>query len=150
MKVAEIMNRTPVTLRTSQTFGDAFQILMENRRLILPVVDEQGVYRGLFDSKDVWDILLPKAAQLSRRGLEDLSFVSSSLEDLKDRITENAGKPIERFLNREDAPPLFPDSPVIQAILMLDQYGEAIPVVDRRTRTLVGIVSAWDVLDALR
>ena len=150
MKVAEIMNREPVTVRDDQTFGEAFQKLCETRRLILPVVDEQGVYKGIFDLKDVWRILLPRAAHLDRGGLVDLSFANSSLETLKDHIAENAGASIGRCITADDTPPVFPDTPVIQAILMLDVHRETIAVVDRQTRKLVGVVSAWEVLDSLR
>lgn len=149
MKVGEIMNRAPVSVCTGQTFGDAFQVLMKTRHTVLPVVDADGVYRGIFDLKDIWGVLLPKAAQLNRKSLEDLSFVSSSLEKMKDQIAESAALPIGRFVNAEDAPPLYPDSPVIQAILLLDEHGEMIAVVDRQTRKLAGVVSAWQVLDAL-
>ncbi len=150
MKVGDIMNRAPVTVRTDQTFGDGFSVLIQSRQAVLPCVDPAGVYKGVFDLKDVWDILLPKAAQLSRKSLEDLSFVSSSLDKMKDQIGDAAAEPIARFLTAEDAPPLYPDSPVIQAILLFDEYGENIAVVERDTRKLVGVVSAWQVLDALR
>ena len=137
MKVEEIMNRTPVTVRFDQTFGDAFQTLAESRQTILPAVDADGTYRGLFDLKDIWKILLPKAAQLSRKSIEDLAFEAKAL-------------PVSQFLNKDDAPPLHPDSPVIQAVLFLDEYGETIAVVDRQTKKLVGVVSAWQLLDAIR
>lgn len=150
MKVEEIMNRTPVTVRFDQTFGDAFQTLAESRQTILPAVDADGTYRGLFDLKDIWKILLPKAAQLSRKSIEDLAFVSSSLEKMKDQIAEAKALPVSQFLNKDDAPPLHPDSPVIQAVLFLDEYGETIAVVDRQTKKLVGVVSAWQLLDAIR
>lgn len=150
MKVGEIMNRAPVTIRSGQTFGDAFQLLVETRHTILPVVDEDGVYRGIFDLKDIWDVLLPKAARLNRASLEDLSFASSSLDSMKEHLAESAALPIERFLSTRDTPPLFPDSPVIQAILALDTHGETIAVVDRQTRKLAGVIAPWQVLDALR
>jgi len=150
MKVGDIMNRAPVTVRTDQTFGDGFGVLVQSRQTVLPCVDATGVYRGVFDLKDVWDILLPKAAQLNRKSLEDLSFVSSSVDKMKDQIGDAAAEPISRFLTAEDIPPLHPDSPLIQAILLFDEYGENIAVVERETRKLAGVISAWQILDALR
>ena len=150
MKVAEIMNRAPVSVRSDSTFGSALQTLLESRVTTIPVVDAEGVYKGIFDLKDIWDILLPKAAQLSRKSIEDLSFVSSSIDKMKDQIAEAASLPIEQFLTSEDLPALHPESPLIQAVLLLDEYGETLAVVDRQTRKLVGTVSAWQLLDALR
>ena len=150
MKVVEIMNRAPVSVRSDSTFGSAFQMLLESRVTTIPVVDAEGVYKGIFDLKDIWDILLPKAAQLSRKSIEDLSFVSSSIDKMKDQIAEAASLPIAQFLTSEDLPALHPESPVIQAVLLFDEHGETLAVVDRQTRKLVGTIAAWQLLDALR
>lgn len=147
MKTGEIMNRTPVTVRIDQTFGEAFHKLVQSRSSNLPVVDAEGIYKGSFDLKDIWNILLPKAAQLDRKSLEDLSFVSTSLDKLKDQIAEASPRPVSEFVNAKDAPPLYEDSPVIQAILLLDECGETLAVIDRKTRKMVGTVFAWDILD---
>lgn len=150
MKIAEIMNREPVVVRMDQTFGEALRILMDSGHGFLPVVDGEGVYLGNFDLEDIWSVLLPKAARLNRNSLGDLSFVSSSLEKMKDQLAEAAQEPVERFVTRADAPPLSPDSPVIQGVLMLDEYRESLAVVDTQTHKLVGILGAKDVLNALR
>lgn len=149
MKTAEIMNRTPMTVRADQTFGEAFRVLVQARMTNLPAVDGAGVFRGNFDLKDVWNILLPKAAQLKRKSLEDLSFVSTSIEKLREMIDEAGPLPVSQFLNADDAPPLHPESPVAQAMLLLDEHGETLAVVDRESRKLVGSVSPWDVLDQI-
>lgn len=150
MKVAEIMNRAPVSVRNDQTFGSAFQTLLKSRVTTIPVVDADGVYKGIFDLKDIWRILLPKAAQLNRKSLEDLSFVSSSLGKMKDQIAEAAALPIGQFVTSEDLPSLHPESSIMQAVLLFDEHGEALAVVDRQTRKLVGTIAAWQLLDALR
>ena len=150
MKAGDIMNSAPVTVRTDQSFGEAFRILIESRQATLPCVDGAGIYRGLIDLKDVWDVLLPKAAQLSRKSIEDLSFVSGSVERMKERLAEAAGLPVTQFLTAEDAPPLHPDSPAMQAVLLFDEYGETIAVVERGSGKLAGVLSPWHVLDALR
>jgi len=150
MKIGEIMNRAPVTVRLDQTFGDAFRILVETGHKFLPVVDAGGIYRGNFDLTDVWGVLLPKAVRLNRKAIENLAFVSSSLEKMKDQIAEEANEPVEKYVTRNDSPPLSPDNPVIQGILMLDECRETLAVVDPHTHQLVGILSATDVLSALR
>ncbi len=150
MKVAEIMNRAPLSLRDDETFGSAFERLRDAQVTTIPVVDADGVYEGIFDLKDIWRLLLPRAAHLNRNSIEDLSFVSSSLDRMKDEISEAAPLPIRQFLTADDLPVVYADSPVQQAILLIDKYGETVAVVDRQTRKLVGTVSAWQILDALR
>lgn len=150
MKIGEIMNRAPVSVRMDQTFGEAFRVLVETGHKFLPVVDAEGVYHGNFDLKDVWGVLLPKAARLDRKSIENLAFVPSSLEKMKDKLADAAEDLVEKYVTRSDAPPLAPESPVIQGILMLDECGETLAVVDANTHKLVGILSATDVLNALR
>lgn len=150
MKVGEIMNANPVTVRIDQTFAEGFAILLRTHHAMLPVVDSEGIYRGIFDVRDVWQVLLPKAAKLSRKSLEDLSFAHSSPEKMREQIAEAAALPISRFVTKEDLPALTPDCTVIQAVLMLDEYGETMAVVDKATRKLVGVLAPWQVLDILR
>lgn len=150
MKIGEIMNRTPVSVRMDQTFGEAFRVLVETGHTLLPVVDSEGVYRGNFDLADVWSVLLPKAVHLNRKSIENLAFIPSSLEKMKEQIAEEAGEPLEKYVTRSDSPPLSPESPVIQGILMLDECGGTLAVVDPQSHRLVGILSATDVLTALR
>jgi hypothetical protein len=54
---------------------------------------------------------------------------------------------VSEFVNGDDSPPLYSDSPVMQAILLLDECGETLAVIDRKTRKMVGTVFAWDILD---
>jgi CBS domain-containing protein len=150
MKVADLMNPAPVSVPVDATFGAAFQLLRDSRATSLPAVDAAGIYRGIFDLKDVWDVLLPKAAQLHRKSIENLAFVSTSVEKMKEQLALAASRPVTDFLTAEDAPPLHPDSPLLQAILLFDQYGETIAVVDRGTKKLVGSIASWQILDALR
>lgn len=150
MKIGDIMHRAPVTVRMDQTFAEAFRLLAERHFTILPVVDAQGVHKGNFELRDVWDVLLPKAVKLDRKAIEDLSFVSSSVDKLKDLLADRGGEPVSNFVNGSDSPAIHPDSPLLQAILLLEEFGQSLVVVDRGTHKVVGVVSAWEVLDSLR
>lgn len=150
MKIGDIMNRAPVTVRIDQTFAEAYAVMLDRRFTSLPVVDAKGAYLGNFDLRDVWNVLLPKATQLSRKAIEDLSFVSGSVERYKDRLAEVSGESVAKFVNKTDQPAVHPDTPVTQAMLQLDAVNEAIAVVDRTTHHVVGVVSAWEILHALR
>lgn len=150
MKIAEIMNRAPICVRLDQTFGDAFRILTESGHGFLPVVDADNTYHGNFELQDIWGVLLPKAARLSRSSLGDLSFLPDSLETMRERLREAADAPVSKFVTRADAPPVSPDTALIQGILLLDEHREALAVVDSKSHKLVGILGAKDVLNALR
>jgi CBS domain-containing protein len=150
MKIAEIMNREPICVRKGQTFGEAFRILTECGHGFLPVVDDDGVYCGNFELRDVWSAVLPKAVRLRRQSIEDLSFLPGSMESMQDRLAGAADAPVMEYVTRADAPPIAPETPLIQGILMLDEFREALAVVDPKTKKLVWIFGAKDVLKALR
>ncbi|MCB2155677.1 IMP dehydrogenase [bacterium] len=56
-KVDDVMERDPVTAAVGTTIGQAFDIMVDNRISILPVVDDAGVFHGLYSFKDVRRIL---------------------------------------------------------------------------------------------
>jgi len=149
MKAGEIMRRDPITVRMDQSFREAFGILVKNRASNLPIIDSEGVCKGNFTLRDVWEVLLPKAVQLDRKALEDLSFVSTSLDKLKDLVADAADRPASQFVNGHDAPAVYTDTPVMQAMLLFDEYNQTLAVLDRKTGKVAGTLSAWEILDPL-
>ena len=150
MNVSSIMNPNPTTLPMAETFGGALRMMREQRIRMLPVVDTEGVYRGTFDLADIWKMLLPKAVLLGMDSLKDLSFVSDAKELLREKLSDAEERPVSEFLDFTCSP-LHPDTPVKEAMLLFYQHeGGDIPVVERKTNRLVGILSPWEILDALR
>lgn len=149
MNVSSIMNPNPVTLPVTETFGGALRLMRERRVRVLPVVDANGVYKGTFDFHDIWKTLLPKAVLLGMDSLTDLSFVSDAQDILREKLNEADSRSVGEFL---DVPiePVHPETPVKEAMLLFYQHDGDIPVVDRKTRRLVGLVSPWEIIDALR
>ncbi|MBL8176576.1 MAG: CBS domain-containing protein [Bryobacterales bacterium] len=149
MNVSTIMNPNPVTLSVTETFGAALALMRDRRVRVLPVVDLQGVYQGTFDFHDVWKTLLPKAVLLGMDSLTDLSFVSDAKDILTEKLAEASTRSVGEFL---DVPiePIHPETPVKEAMLLFYQHDGDIPVVDRKTKRLVGIVSPWEIIDSLR
>ena len=149
MHVSDVMNPSPVTLPLSETFGGALHLIRERRLRVIPVIDDSGVYMGTFDLADVWKTLLPKAVLLGFSSLSDLSFVSDALDMLREKLVEADERPIEEFL---DCPveAIHPDTPLKEAVLLFYKHDVEIPVVERDTNRLVGLVSPWEILDSLR
>lgn len=86
MTIETIMKTEIVSLLTSDTFGSALRIMQERHIRSLPVVSAKGVYQGMVDLYDVWEVLLPKAATMESTFLRDLSFLSGSKERLQEMI----------------------------------------------------------------
>jgi CBS domain-containing protein len=150
MTVQEVMNTNPITASMTSNFGEAFRTLMDREVSSLPVVDADGVYRGMFDLHDIWALLLPKAALLAMDSLPDLSFMADSQKEMQQKLSQAANRPVSQFLDGVESPVVHPHTPVKEAILLLHRHGGILPVVDRKTRRLLGVVSAWDILEKLR
>ncbi|MEZ5400993.1 MAG: CBS domain-containing protein [Bryobacteraceae bacterium] len=143
------MNPNPVTVPVTETFAGAFAIMAAQRQPALPVVDEAGVYKGMFDFEDVWELLLPKAAVLGLESLTNLAFLNNASEKLREKLEEAGPRPIRHFLDAK-VQPVHPDTPVKEVILQFHRYNTSIPVVERGVGRLAGLISPWDLLDGLR
>lgn len=150
MTVQEVMSREPVTVALRETFAMAFATMMDGNLSNLPIVDEQGIYRGMFDFHDIWELLLPKAALLAMDSLPDLAFMADSKQQMSERLKEFGSRPMSDFLDDVESPAVHPDTPIKEAILLLHRHDGILPVVERKTRKLLGLVSAWDILVSLR
>lgn len=149
MNVEELMRREPATIGADGTFAEAYRRLVELRVRSLPVVDPDGIYKGMFDLYDIWGVLLPRAARLNDASLQDLAFVSSSESQLRDKLREAGTKRVTEFVDR-DLPAVYPDTPLQEAVRLLYQHDGNLAVVDRKTHRLLGLLSAWEILEKLR
>jgi CBS domain-containing protein len=145
-----IMTGNPVAIRRTETVETAMRMLLKNRLLALPVVDENGRYMGMFLRSRLVALLLPRIVQLEERipevaRLLDMGFVSDTLDDVHERFKAVAKDPVEKYA-QTDTPVLRPDSPVMNAVLYLYRTRSYLPVVEESSGKLVGVVSTWDIL----
>lgn len=146
MSVKSIMTAQPVTLRNDDTVARAAELMLDHRYLILPVADESGRCVGMFDLWDLLALLLPKAATLDDL-VPDLGFLGDDLPSLQARLAEVGGQPVGPIA-RPDLPLLKPETPVVEALLLLFRNRTALPVVDEND-CIIGVLSYWDALAAI-
>ncbi len=140
------MTREPLTLRADDTVARAAESMLDHRYLILPIVDADGRYLGVFDVWDLLQLLLPKAATLDDL-VPNLGFLGDDLPSLQAKLKEMGGRPVGP-LARPDLPVLKPDMAVIEALLLFFRNRSTLPVVDDGQR-VVGVLSYWDALAAV-
>ena len=158
------MTPAEVTLRASDTVSRAVHELVSRRLLIVPVLNDGGGLAGLFGVHRLVELLLPRAAT-ARDGILDLSFVHDSFEDFRERMRELAGQlvgdlflqrlhdiqehPVSQYLHGEPVV-VHPSTPLMEVLLLLFHTHSTLPVVEEQEpRRFLGIVSYWNVLDAL-
>jgi CBS domain-containing protein len=138
-----LMNDRPISLRETDRLRDAAEIILTHRFRNVPVVDGDGRYLGVVSSNRLLASILPKAATLDE-GMADLSFVKDTVEDLRERWKEAEDLPVAAFVDTS-LRTVPPEASLTETLLALYQNRTSLPVVERETGRLVGIVSHWGV-----
>jgi CBS domain-containing protein len=142
MSCESIMIRDPKCVREDDTIGFAAREIVEHRCISLPVVDANGRFLGLFGIFDLLALLVPRVAVIGNL-LPNLQFLSDDDGEMRQKFATLRDSPVRRAINR-DAPRTYPDTPLIEAIRLLCRNHLTIPVVERDTERLVGIITYWD------
>lgn len=149
MTCKNVMLINPVTVNSSALLSEAIDLLFKHRIKTMPVVDDQGRYRGLFGIHTLIQTFLPRAALLGNgAGLTDLTFVHSTLATVSERLTERLQEPVLDFSDRQFTP-LAPDEGVLETLLFLHRHRHTLPVVDPASGHLTGVVTYLGVLAKL-
>ena len=153
MTCQEIMNADPPLLIGTDTIGKALTILLRQRVLALPVVDADRRYIGLFAKSRLFGLMLPSVVALEDvlpkiAQLTDLAYLSDDLADLRERFGALRNRPVADYADPA-APTLKPDSPLMEAVLLVFRTRTFVPVINPASRRLVGVVSTWDILAKL-
>ncbi len=144
MTCADIMTRNPESVRESETIGAAARKIIDNRYINLPVVDEGGRLVGLFGIYDLLALLVPRVAVVGNL-LPNLRFMGDDTSELHEKYAAISNNPVSRAVNRETIR-VHPDTPLPEAIRLFCRNHTTLPVVERDTGALIGIISYWDVV----
>ena len=147
MSCAAIMTKEPLTVREDETVADAAAKLVAHRYMSLPALDANGRYIGMFGIYDLLGLLVPRVA-LAGNLMANLRFIGDDPEELRRRYAEVKSRRVSEAVDRNGAR-LHPDSPEVEAVRLCCRSHAAIPVIEKATEKVVGIVSCWDVLRAL-
>jgi len=142
MTCQSIIAPPPVTLETGDTVEKAVSTLLAQHFATLPVVDAQGRFAGIFGTRELIGLMLPRAARLGS-DLGELNFITDNTDALKARLASQLGEPVGRHMAPHQA--VRPETSLVEALLLLQRGDAFLPVVDG-TGKLAGIVTAADAL----
>lgn len=144
------MNSNPTTLRPTDTIGIAAAKIMEEHLRCLPVVDENGRFLGVISVSCLLFLVLPKIAtmQQEKYPLDSMPYVTSSMDDLRRRLKKAIDYPITICL-KEGVKVVHPDTPIVETLLTLYKTKANLPVVERESGRLAGMISYYDVGDEI-
>ncbi|MCP4076510.1 MAG: CBS domain-containing protein [Gammaproteobacteria bacterium] len=152
MTAKNIMSFRLIKLSPTDRVCDALKLMHTHQIRNLPVVDNDDQFIGLFGIRRMITLLLPKAAQINF-GLKELNFMPDEVEALYERLGEIGEKPVTEFLEKKKNL-LFckPSTAFPEVLELLEQNpGSSLPVIvlKGKKKKLIGMVSAWDILDKL-
>lgn len=140
------------TLYENTPLHKAVSIITSKRLAALPVINEQGKFVGIIGVNGLLEMLLPKAIRSALAGNNDsvpgLSFMDDNMDELRNRLAHMSETPVGSLAKR-DAPVIYPDSPVMEAVLLLLRGEDDVAMVDRETHKFICMVSALDLLHTL-
>ncbi len=147
VKCSDIMHSPPIYLYLDSTVQETIEVLIEHHMQDVPVVDHNKVYVGEISIRRLAGLLLPTSLSMEQ-GLKNTSFMRETLEDLRQRLYNASGGPIEPYVTK-DTVVVYPDSPLIDALMLLYHRFIRIPVVSRENGHLVGAISLITLLRTL-
>lgn len=147
VQCSAIMHSPPTHLYVDNTVHEAIELLIEHHMYNVPVVDRNEKFVGEISVKRLMGLLLPVSLSMEK-GLKNTSFMRESLDDIKQRLEKVKSNPIEPYI-ATDITVLYPDSPLIDALMLLFHKYIRIPVVSRLDGRLVGGISLITLLRAV-
>ena len=141
------MHSPPTHLYVDSTVQEAIDLLVEHHMYNVPVVDRDEVFVGEISARRLMGLLLPVSLSMEQ-GLKQTSFMRESLADIKRRLDAVKNHPIAPYV-ATDITVVYPDSPLIDALMLLFHKYIRIPVVDRNNGRLLGGISLITLLRAV-
>ncbi len=143
MTARTVMDPNPTLIRSTDTMGVVAGKIMQRRYRSLPVVDDEHRFLGVVTVNTMLLMILPQAATI-KRGVENISYANASSADLRDRFMRHVNDPVSDYL-KEEVVTVDPETPLLQTLLTLYHERSNLPVVDRKTGRLEGMISYYDV-----
>lgn len=144
----EIMRPIQTGLYEDETVCTAVKFMLERHMGQVPIVDRQERFVGLLGGERIMHFMLPKHLTMVR-GLERMSYLRESREELLERLDELCDKTIMEVADTR-VKVVYPDTALIEAQHILSGSQFVVPVVDRESGKLLGAISFFTILAILR
>lgn len=124
--ISDVVLHAPAPITTTDTVAVAVRRLVDSDIPALPVVDGQGIYRGIFGEREFMGALFP--GYLDQ--LQGAAFLSRSIDDALEKRDSCRHDEVERYINTEhvDVGSDYSDTQVAE--IFLHHRVLIIPIVD--------------------
>jgi len=143
-----------ITVTPDTSVRGAFQLFRKHRARFLPVVDEKGIYHGVFTAPTLLKLLLPRAATIgmnseaTRVPINSLGFMSLTTEDFNEQLETLKDETVrDNMSSPVNIPVTAPHTPIMEGIFLYYKYKRHVVLVDPDTGRFVGTVSSNSLLE---
>lgn len=155
MDCKTVMAPIKTSLYTDELASGVIDFMVEKHMGLVPVTERDGTFAGLISGDSLMKFLLPRTLSamgggLFRRGFKlhkRASYLNESAEEMQVRLEALRKRPIGELLERK-IKVAHPDTPLIDALMMIKDKQYVVPVVDDDNK-LVGAISFFSVLYGL-
>lgn len=140
-----IMFSDVISVSPNDTVEHGMSLLKKHGLRVLPVVDENETFLGMFSSREVLEHLVPLAGFLG----ESLGFAVGAAPDLAEKLKDFYPLKIEKFMETSVAH-VKPNTHTWEALRSIVKHGSPLPVVDHENNNkLLGLVSEQSAVETL-
>ncbi len=151
MDCSTVMAPIRTALYDDETAGTAIDFMVEKHMGLVPVTDREGTFSGLLSGDRLMHFMLPRAVAAMRkirRGMKHASYLDESQEEMRERLDALRQRTVGELVDRE-IQTVRPDTPLIDALMLMTHQQYVVPVIDEDGK-LLGAISFFSVLYALR
>lgn len=143
-----LMDPNPIRIHPSDTIGVAARKIMRRRYRSLPVVDDDRVFVGVVKVNRMLGIILPERTTQLSIGAATEAHLELTLDDLRENLDRLMDEPITPCIEKEVVT-VAPETSLIETLLTMYHHERNLPVVDRKTGRLEGMISYYDIGDMI-
>jgi len=151
MDCKSVMAPIRTTLFADEPAAKLIDFMVEMHMGLVPVTERDGTFAGLASGDSMMHFLLPKTISVMsrvKRGMKHASYLDETSEEMQERLEEIRERTIGELVDRH-VKTVGPETPLIDALMMITGKQYVVPVVDDGNR-LLGAISFFSVLYALR
>ena len=151
MDCKTVMAPIKVSLYADDPAGTAIDFMVEKHMGLVPVTERDGAFAGLISGDRLMEFMLPRTLTTMggvKRGFKRASYLHETAGEMHERLDALRERPLGELVDR-DVMVAHPDTPLVDALMMIKQKQFVVPVVDGDGK-LVGAISFFSVLYALR
>lgn len=135
----------PITLHPEDSVEHGMKMLKKHGIRTIPVVNDDGVFLGMFSSQEIIEHLVPLAGFLG----ESLEFAVGAAPDLAERLREFQPLKVEQFTEK-NIYHIKPTTHTWEALRSLVKYGSPLPIVDDKDgHKFIGLISEQKAVESL-